>query len=357
MKRYRRLLSAIAAVVTIGVVIPMATASSAPPSLSAGGSTQVTCASGSTISIAPQSSSSVKVSCSAQATTTTTRPTTTTTAPPVTTTTGPAPTTTTTQPSAPPSTGPALLGLWNNGTSASQLGVTEQVVSDYAYGTNSTTYAASGAQAAKGKLLMLGVGALTPAQATAIGTILAQNGQPDAVIRPMWEMNQGGWFPAWNEKSMSAAVYKATWISMVNAFRAVPGSAFRFDYNITAGTGSNISGRANFDSFPGAAYTDFIGVDVYDNNGSVAASQADITEAATFAQSVGLQWTIPEWGLVNKVDDPAFVNMIFTVANLPTCYMEALFSGLSSGSGTPITADPNSLAAYKANAVKLGLAA
>src|ERR1700684_4118024 len=58
------------------------------------------------------------------------------------------------------------LGLYNNGTTASQLGVTVQVVSDYAYDPDWTTYAPSGAEAAKGKLLMLAVGVLTPAQAT-----------------------------------------------------------------------------------------------------------------------------------------------------------------------------------------------
>ena len=77
-------------------------------------------------------------------------------------------------PTPPPSgTHSAELGLYNNGTTASQLGVTVQVVSDSAYGPDLTTYAPSGAVAAEGKLLMLAVGALTPAQATEIGTILA----------------------------------------------------------------------------------------------------------------------------------------------------------------------------------------
>jgi hypothetical protein len=226
-----------------------------------------------------------------------------------------------------------------------------QVVSDYAYDPNWTTYAPSGAVAAKGKLLMLAVGALTPAQATAIGTILADNGQPDAIIRPMWEMNQGSWYPLWNENAMSAATYKATWIAMVDAFRSVPGTDFKFDYDINAGTGNNVNGRSNFDSYPGNAYVDYIGEDIYDNTDSVASAQAEITEMTNFAQMMGLPWTLPEWGMNGPNDDPAFVNMISAETNLPTCWEEALFSEpwSSSGLGSNLLDLPNSLAAYEAD--------
>ena len=241
--------------------------------------------------------------------------------------------------------------MYNNGTTASQLGVTEQVVSDYAYDPNWTTYAPSGAVAASGKLLMLAVGALTPAQATEIGTILADNGQPDAVIRPMWEMNQGSWFPQWNENAMSAATYKATWIAMVDAFRSVPGTDFKFDYNINAGTGNNVNGRSNFDNYPGNAYVDYIGEDIYDNTDSVAAAQAEITEMTNFAQVMGLPWSLPEWGMNGPDDDPAFVNMISSETKQPSCWEEALFSEpwSSSGLGSNILDLPNSTAAYEAD--------
>ena len=198
---------------------------------------------------------------------------------------------------------------------------------------------------------MLAVGALTPAQATAIGTILADNGQPDAIIRPMWEMNQGSWYPLWNENAMSAATYKATWIAMVDAFRSVPGTDFKFDYDINAGTGNNVNGRSNFDSYPGNAYVDYIGEDIYDNTDSVAAAQAEITEMTNFAQMMGLPWSLPEWGMNGPNDDPAFVNMISAETNLPTCWEEALFSEpwSSSGLGSNLLDLPNSLAAYEAD--------
>ena len=150
---------------------------------------------------------------------------------------------------------------------------------------------------------------------------------------------------------MSAATYKATWIAMVDAFRSVPGTDFRFDYNINAGTGNNVNGRSNFDSFPGNAYVDYIGEDIYDNTDSVAAAQAEITDMTNFAQVMGLPWSLPEWGMNGPDDDPAFVNMISSETNQSTCWEEALFSEpwSSSGLGSNILDLPNSAAAIGAD--------
>jgi uncharacterized membrane protein YgcG len=345
-----------AAVVGFGVAAPLISESatvnndSSTVTLSAGSTASITCT-GASLSETLQSATSMSIVCNPAVTPPTSAPTTTsTTTPPTTipTTTPPTTTTTTTPPSG---THTSELGLYNNGTPALQLGVTVQVVSDYAYDPNWTTYAPSGALAAQGKLLMLAVGALTPAQASAIGTVLADNGQPDAIIRPMWEMNQGSWYPLWNENAMSAAAYKATWIAMVEAFRSVPGTDFKFDYDINAGTGNNVNGRSNFDSYPGNAYVDYIGEDIYDNTDSVASAQAEITEMTNFAQVMGLPWSLPEWGMNGPNDDPAFVNMISTETSLPSCWEEALFSEpwSSSGLGSNILDLTNSLAAYEAD--------
>lgn len=353
----KRILLLIAGLVAgAGLALPLtASPATAPTSnaLAGGQSTSVSCA-GVSISVTPQSATAITAVCNAAPTTPTTQP------PATTTTQPPATTTTTTPPTQPPTTGAALLGLYNNGTPKSQLGLSHiDVTSDYAYGNNSTTYAASGAQAAKGTTLELAVGVLTTSQAQAIANILVQNGQANAIIRPMWEPNQGGWFTAWNEKTLSAAQYKADFITDVDGFRSVAGQSFRFVYNLTAGTSSNIAGRFNFDSFPGTQYVDTIGIDVYDNNGSVAASQNDIVADATYAQQVGLPWSIPEWGMYAS-DDPAFVHQIYLDSQLSTCNGEALFSAPfyapgSSGAGLTDTtksgqpAFPNSLAEYKAD--------
>jgi hypothetical protein len=167
----------------------------------------------------------------------------------------------------------------------------------------------------------------------------------------MWEMNNHSWFSAWNENALSASAYKAEWITIVNGFRSVAGGNFKFDYNLTACQGSNGAGRTNFDSFPGTQYVDYIGIDVYDNNGSVAASKACIDADAAQAASYGLPMTIPEWGMY-ATDDPAFVNMIAAESNQSTFFEESLFSAswyAKGSSGWDITKAPNSLAAYRAD--------
>lgn len=337
--------------ITMASLTIAGSAPSAPTALSCNGSVSVspvdsanvtaTCASQTTV---PPTTTSTTVKVPPTTTSTTVRvPPTTSTLPPTTTTVPPVTTTTL-------NAGHALIGLYNNGDSASKLGIAKlQVTSDYAYGTNSTTYAVSGAQAAKGTQLLLGVGALTSSQASAIGTELVQGGQPNAIIRPMWEMNNHSWFPAWNENALSKTAFVSEWITIVNGFRSVSGGNFTFDYNLTACSGSNGSGRSNFDSFPGTQYVNYIGIDVYDNNGSVAASQACIVADAQFAQSQGLPMTIPEWGMVSA-DDPAFVNQIWADSNLNTFAEESLFSAsfYSKGSaGYSILNLPNSLAAFK----------
>ena len=159
-----------AAVVGFAVAAPLISESATPTNdsstvaLSAGGTASITCT-GASLSETLQSATSMSIVCNPGVTTPTSAPTSTstTTSPTTTPTTTPSTTTTTTQPTTPPSGAHSSeLGLYNNGTTASQLGVTVQVVSDYAYDPDWTTYAPSGAAAAQGKLLMLAVGALNP---------------------------------------------------------------------------------------------------------------------------------------------------------------------------------------------------
>ncbi len=90
---------------------------------------------------------------------------------------------------------------------------------------------------------------------------LAQNlvdyGQGDSIIRLGWEFNLGPsrWHPD------SKANFIAYWQHIVKAMRSVPGTDnLQFDWN------PNIGGET-YDSrnyYPGNAYVDYIGVDIYD---------------------------------------------------------------------------------------------
>jgi hypothetical protein len=166
-----------------------------------------------------------------------------------------------------------------------QLGVTPTVMTVYADGSCYCTYADPPSTS---MTLMLGVGALTPSEATSIGQSLVAAGQSHAIIRIMWEQNQNvdGWFPDWNQTAMSAAQYISTFQSVVTTMRAVPGEAFKFMWNPNGGTGNEASGRTWEDTWPGSSYVNYVGVDQYDYSGYAANIQAAITFAQSPPQSL-----------------------------------------------------------------------
>lgn len=144
--------------------------------------------------------------------------------------------------SAPPAPG-RLLSLWSGGTlNATQLGVSQQMVLDFAYsspGTSTWTIYTQGAAQGwtnAGLRLILKVGALTAAQATTIAGELIAGGQGNAVVCPMWEMNQGTFYPLWNQVAFTAAQYQAEHQIIVNAMMAVAGADFDFAWCCNGGT-------------------------------------------------------------------------------------------------------------------------
>ena len=93
---------------------------------------------------------------------------------------------------------------------------------------------------------------------TTIATKLVAAGYGNCVLRPGWEFN-GTWY-TWSAIGKEAS-FKNYWIQIVNTIRAVPGAHFKFCWNPTVG-GSNMN---PMNAWPGAAYVDFIGLDIYDN--------------------------------------------------------------------------------------------
>jgi Bacterial Ig-like domain (group 3)/Glycosyl hydrolase family 26 len=160
---------------------------------------------------------------------------------------------------------------------------------------------------------------------------MVAGGQASSIVRIGWEFN-GGWFP-WAAQGQAAA-FVAYWQQIVNTMRSVPGQNFTFEWNPTAGD----QGAGNVASYyPGNAYVDYIGLDLYDEAWATypgIASQWNtyLTEPyglnwlASFAGSMGKPITLPEWGLdpepssnnggavsqpgteVGGGDDPAFID-------------------------------------------------
>ena len=135
-----------------------------------------------------------------------------------------------------------------------------------------------------------------------IATKLVAAGQGSSIIRLGWEFN-GGWFP-WAANG-HAASFVAYWQQIVDTMRSVPGANFKFEWNPTRGD----QGVGNLaDYYPGDAYVDIVGLDVYDQEwASYPGAAAEWQNMLT--QSYGLDWlvqfgaahnkpiSIPEWGM------------------------------------------------------------
>jgi hypothetical protein len=127
-------------------------------------------------------------------------------------------------------------------------------------------------------------------------------GQGSSIIRIGWEFN-GDWFP-WYAGGQATA-FVEYYQQIVDSFRAVPGADFKFEWNPTRGD----QGVGNLaDYYPGDAYVDYVGLDVYDTEwGNYPGAQAEFQNMET--QTYGLNWlasfsaqhnkpmVFPEWGL------------------------------------------------------------
>ena len=154
-----------------------------------------------------------------------------------------------------------------------------------------------------------------------------KDGFAGAIIDLGREMT-GGWYN-WSERRCPRAepgCYVLAWRYAVDAMRSVPGQHFRFLWTAFPGA------AAATDAWPGAAYVDLVGTDVYDWYGGphdtyphTASGQLDhdakwrqiLTEPggldwlAQLSRLTGKPAAIPEWGLdfrsFGGQDDPAFI--------------------------------------------------
>ena len=165
-----------------------------------------------------------------------------------------------------------------------------------------------------------------------LGRALVAGGEADAILRLGWEVN-GSWY-RWSAGSDPAA-FAAYWRQVVTTLRAVPGQAFRFDWSPVLGQGAVAPDRA----YPGDAYVDYIGLDVYDQDWFPGWSDPVQRWQNLLTQPYGLRWhrdfavahgkqmTFPEWGLVIRTDghgggdDPYFISSMHDwIASSPVAY-------------------------------------
>jgi Glycosyl hydrolase family 26 len=166
-----------------------------------------------------------------------------------------------------------------------------------------------------------------------LGELLVKDGLANTIIELGREMN-GAWYE-WSEDRAPPSepdAYILAWRQIVTTMRSVPGQHFKFLWTVYM-TDTSVA-----DSWPGSAYVDYIGTDIFDWFGGAdntyphtASGALDHEEKwreilttepgglnwmAAFSQATGKPIIIPEWGLdfhtFGGRDDPQFITNMMT---------------------------------------------
>jgi hypothetical protein len=188
-----------------------------------------------------------------------------------------------------------------------------------------------------------------------LGTNLVNAGLQNSVIRLASEAN-GTWSGDFvGTTTQEQGLWKTCFDNEVTSLRQATGEHFLIDWGINACT-QNIP-YANY--YPGNAYVDIMGLDLYDvachtPNTPVSFTQLanepyGLTGFEAFAAAQGKPMSLPEWGLSSSPsgDDAGYVNGIAsTVNNGDFAFQEYFDTG--SGGSLPIDSGstPSSAAAY-----------
>ncbi len=161
-----------------------------------------------------------------------------------------------------------------------------------------------------------------------LGKLLVKDGLSNTIIDLGREMN-GAWYE-WSEDrapSSEPDAYILAWRQIVTTMRSVPGQHFKFLWTVYM-TNTSVA-----ECWPGSAYVDYIGTDIFDWYGGVnytyphtASGALDHAEKwqqilttepgglnwmAAFSRATGKPIIIPEWGLdfhtFGGQDDPLFI--------------------------------------------------
>jgi hypothetical protein len=224
---------------------------------------------------------------------------------------------------------------------------------------------------ALGTLAMGATGAYNSYFVTLAQTLIAA-GDANAYLRLGWEFD-GTWY-AWDASTPAAeASYASYFQQIVTAMRTVPGQAFKYVWNPDASAFTpDQSVIPDYDvslAYPGSAYVNYIGLDLYDQswttpqtpvNAWASTSLPTLTAARSFASAQGKPLAFCEWGIAIRSDghglgdDPLFIdNMTAWMSSAANnVSFESYFDYNTLPVGGDTNADitggsfPNSLAAF-----------
>jgi len=173
----------------------------------------------------------------------------------------------------------------------------------------------------KGASLAAGASGAYDAHFRSVAKSFVDNGLDDAILRVGWEFD-GDWF-SWKAETNPTA-WKQYWVRIVKAMRSVPGQHFTFDWNSSGGDGENPEKY-----YPGDAYVDIIGLDIYDMSFGPRLVEAKARWENMLTRPGGLNWlrdfaaahgkpmSLPEYGVSNRHyagavrDNPYFIQKMF----------------------------------------------
>ncbi|HVW81679.1 MAG TPA: glycosyl hydrolase [Mycobacteriales bacterium] len=191
---------------------------------------------------------------------------------------------------------------------------------------------------------------------------LVSDGRANSVIRLGWEFNTP-YFRWQVADDAEAAQYAAAWRQAVKSMRSVAGQQFTFVWN------PNLSntGPDPALAYPGDAYVDDIGLDVYDRSlndnetpqqrwNDLVHEKYGLQWQAQFAAAHGKPIAFPEWGLVHDPgagnaggDDPYFIQQMHAWFAAHDTAFEVYFDGPEDAGSTFEIGDgdfPNAAALY-----------
>ena len=161
----------------------------------------------------------------------------------------------------------------------------------------------------------------------------------EVILRPLWEMN-GNWYSAWGQK----ANYAAAWRYMRSKLTA-PNVKWLWcpNYFFSGSSGGAVDPTPYY---PGDAYVDYVGADIYMENWSAkAAAEPILSTLKRIAPAKPV--IVGEWGVSKSKNSnrPATIKEFFSL--LPTGASQVYFNWNDSGTDWRLD-DAASQAAYKA---------
>jgi len=140
-----------------------------------------------------------------------------------------------------------------------------------------------------------------------LATTLVEARQSNAILRIGWEWSTNSF--SWGTQNTTPAQYVTAFDDIVTAMRRVPGQHFLFDW--CAASGSAPANGTYAASYPGDAFVDYVGTDVYDPPGTNWVRElkqvGGLSYTAIFARAHRKSMSIPEWGL-DGTDDPKYID-------------------------------------------------